>query len=194
MPDRMDKDSTSSRTKSHDLRFGILLEMTIRRDGENDPIAAAPQPRQNQITPQTRPPFELRHAADSVRTFVYEVARDSSGCAACEQAITFVPGKPQGGLQSLCIAGKPDFKIAPTGDDFYKRLIDLRSMVKTRMQAAKGQEKEELDAEQQALKILANSTSYGIFVEVNVGDLDKYEKRECFRHQRSTRGGSWDRR
>jgi hypothetical protein len=27
---------------------------------------------------------------------------------------------------------------------------------------------------------LANSTSYGIFVEVNVGDLDKNEKRECF--------------
>ncbi len=97
-----------------------------------------------------------------------------------EQAITFVSGKPQGGLQPICIAGKPDFKIDPTGDDFYKRLIDLRSMVKTRMRAAKGQEKEELDTEQQALKILASSTSYGIFVEVNVGDLDKYEKRECF--------------
>ena len=97
-----------------------------------------------------------------------------------KEAITFVPGKLQGGLRPICIAGKPDFKIVPTGDDFYKRLIDLRSMVKTRMRAAKGQEKEELDAEQQALKILANSTSYGIFVEVNVGDLDKYEKRECF--------------
>jgi hypothetical protein len=97
-----------------------------------------------------------------------------------EQAITFVSGKPQGGLQPICIAGKPNFKIDPTGDDFYKRLIDLRSMVKTRMRGAKGQEKEELDAEQQALKILASSTSYGIFVEVNVGDLDKYEKRECF--------------
>jgi hypothetical protein len=97
-----------------------------------------------------------------------------------EQAITFVPGKPQCGLQPICIAGKHDFKIEPTGDDFYKRLIDLRSMVKVRMRAAEGQEKEELDAEQQALKILANSTSYGIFVEVNVGDLDKTEKRECY--------------
>jgi hypothetical protein len=53
-------------------------------------------------------------------------------------------------------------------------------MVKARMRSAKGYEKEELDSEQQALKILANSTSYGIFVEGNVGDLDKYEKRECF--------------
>lgn len=97
-----------------------------------------------------------------------------------ERAIAFVPGNPQGGLQSICIAGKPDFKIDPTGDDFYKRLIDLRSMVKVRMRAAEGQEKEELDAEQQALKILANSTSYGIFVEMNVGDLDKNERRECY--------------
>jgi hypothetical protein len=37
-----------------------------------------------------------------------------------------------------------------------------------------------LDSEQQALKILANSTSYGIFVEVNVADLDASEKLSCY--------------
>ncbi len=37
-----------------------------------------------------------------------------------------------------------------------------------------------LDSEQQALKILANSTSYGIFVELNVADLDAPEKLTCY--------------
>ncbi|MGB7974873.1 MAG: hypothetical protein WCF81_11135 [Roseiarcus sp.] len=37
-----------------------------------------------------------------------------------------------------------------------------------------------LDGEQQALKILANSTSYGIFVEINVADLDASEKLTCY--------------
>jgi DNA polymerase elongation subunit (family B) len=39
--------------------------------------------------------------------------------------------------------------------------ISLRSAAKARMRAACGAEKEALDAEQQALKILANATSYG---------------------------------
>jgi hypothetical protein len=37
-----------------------------------------------------------------------------------------------------------------------------------------------LDSEQPSLKILANSTSYGIFVAMNVTDLDTPEKLACY--------------
>jgi DNA polymerase elongation subunit (family B) len=56
----------------------------------------------------------------------------------------------------------------------------LRSAVKVRMKAACGAEKEALDAEQKALKIVANATSYGIFVELNVEQLDETESLSCF--------------
>jgi DNA polymerase elongation subunit (family B) len=48
------------------------------------------------------------------------------------------------------------------------------------MKDACGVEKETLAAEQQPLKIIANATSYGIFVELIVEDLDKKESRLCF--------------
>jgi hypothetical protein len=37
-----------------------------------------------------------------------------------------------------------------------------------------------LDSDQLALKILANSTSYGIFVEIIVGELDDPEMLNCY--------------
>ena len=52
--------------------------------------------------------------------------------------------------------------------------------MKAEAKLAAGHRKAEPDAEQLALKILANSTSYGIFVEVNVSDLDKADSRDCF--------------
>jgi DNA polymerase elongation subunit (family B) len=41
-------------------------------------------------------------------------------------------------------------------------------------------QKEALDSDQQALKILANSTSYGIFVEMIVAELDVQKGLTCF--------------
>ena len=58
-------------------------------------------------------------------------------------------------------------------DDFFKRLIELRQAVKRRRDAASGAEKDALDAEQNALKIAANATSYGVFVEINVKERAK---------------------
>jgi hypothetical protein len=77
------------------------------------------------------------------------------------------------------MAGNNAYRIDPLKDDLYRWLIDLRSAVKVRMKATCGAEKDALDAEQQALKILANATSYGIFVELIVEDLDKKETRLC---------------
>ena len=96
------------------------------------------------------------------------------------QAITFEPGSPQEGLRPFAIAGKAEFRIDPVADDFFKRVIDLRRKIRARMKKVSEAEKAALDAQQHALKLLANATSYGIFVEVNVNDLDRRETRECF--------------
>lgn len=59
-------------------------------------------------------------------------------------------------------------RVDPNDTDFFKRVIELRQSIKKRRDVATGDEKGELDTEQNALKIAANSTSYGIFIEVNV--------------------------
>ena len=87
------------------------------------------------------------------------------------EAIVFEPGPPQSGLQPVAIGGNADYRVDPLEDDFYKRLIELRASVKHKRDAAAGAEHESLDTEQNALKIAANATSYGIFVEVNVKEL-----------------------
>src|SRR6516162_8193949 len=48
------------------------------------------------------------------------------------------------------------------------------------MKRASGHEATRLDAEQQSIKIIANATSYGIFVEQIVEELDSPERRMCF--------------
>jgi hypothetical protein len=95
-------------------------------------------------------------------------------------AITFSPKEPQSGLRTVKIAGNADYEVDPANDDFFKRLIDLRTTVKARLKNATALDRDALDSEQQALKILANSTSYGIFVEINVADLDASEKLTCY--------------
>jgi len=124
------------------------------------------------------------------------------------EAITFSPKEPQTGFRPISIAGNPDYRVDPVTEDFFKRLIDLRTAVKAKLKPIKKRfkavlkeieiasgaeadalqsEKEALraqadvlDSDQQALKILANSTSYGIFVEIIVGDLDAPEKLICY--------------
>ena len=95
------------------------------------------------------------------------------------RAMRFSPGELQDGLKPISMAGNDAYRIDPLKDDLYRRLIDLRSAVKARMKATCGAEKDAFDAEQQALKILANTTSCGIFVELIVDDLDKKETRLC---------------
>ncbi len=86
------------------------------------------------------------------------------------RAIVFEPGPPQAGLRTVDINGNSDCRVEPASGDFYKRLIELRQEVKGRRDAAASSAgtRDRLDAEQNALKIAANATSYGIFAEVNV--------------------------
>lgn len=85
-------------------------------------------------------------------------------CPQIEEAITYRPGSRQKGLKPIKIMGRDDYTIDPHADDFYLSLIDLRDEAK-----AKG------DAIEKTLKIIANSTSYGIFIEINRDDAPKSE-------------------
>ena len=78
------------------------------------------------------------------------------------------------------ITGNPEYRIDPYKDDFYRRVIDLRSTVKRRLREADQSERPTLDSTQQTLKIIANSMSYGSFVELNIEDLTKPQQRQCY--------------
>jgi hypothetical protein len=60
--------------------------------------------------------------------------------------------------------------IDPTTQDFCRQLIIHRNKLKAEAKSATGATKAALESDQQAIKILANATSYGIFVELNVED------------------------
>lgn len=77
------------------------------------------------------------------------------------QAIRIIPGKPQMDLKEIKLRG--EIPINPAKDNFFKRVIELRKKVKKEIKT-KG---DEADAMQLFLKILANSTSYGVYIELN---------------------------
>ena len=85
-------------------------------------------------------------------------------CPQIEKAQSYRPGPRQSSLKAIQILGKSDFTIDPNSDDFFTRLIDLRD-------EAKGSG----NSIEKTLKIIANSTSYGIFIEVTRDDAPKSE-------------------
>jgi hypothetical protein len=93
------------------------------------------------------------------------------------RAIRFSAKPAQLGLRTVEIAGEPEYRVIPNKNDFYKRVIELRQRVKAKLKEAKrrdpdSQEVKNLDMNQLALKILANATSYGIFIELSIEDAD----------------------
>ena len=96
------------------------------------------------------------------------------------RAITFEPYGVQADLKPIEICGNPDYRIDPYIDDFYCRIIDLRSALKSRLKTCAPEERPNLESTQLTLKILANATSYGNFVELNVEDLSRPEQRSCY--------------
>ena len=91
------------------------------------------------------------------------------------KAYSFSPKEPQFALWPVNIMGNPDYRVDPTKDDFYRRLIDLRMAVRKKGRAGTKVDADKTESEQLALKILANATSYGIFVELNVNDLARQQ-------------------
>ncbi len=96
-----------------------------------------------------------------------------------ERAVRFSPKEMQAGLKPIDIAGKSAFHVEPAATDFYRRVIDLRQKVKT-TPAENPDDAARLKSEQLALKILANATSYGIFIEMIVHDLEKAETLKAY--------------
>jgi hypothetical protein len=96
------------------------------------------------------------------------------------KALRFTPGGPQDNLKPVSIGGSEAHNIDPATDDFYRRLIDLRGQVTEQLETVDSSNEDDLESQKQALKTLANSTSYGIFVELIVEELDTTENRLCF--------------
>lgn len=101
-----------------------------------------------------------------------EVASPTSVAKAPEviEAISFTPMPPQKDLRPVLLAGNPEYRIDPAKDDFFRRVIDLRVRTKERMKAESGAVRRTSDADQEFLKILANSTAYGISVQMDPDD------------------------
>jgi hypothetical protein len=89
------------------------------------------------------------------------------------QAVVLKPGPPQQSLKQVAISGNQDYLVNPYEDDFYRRMIELRHVVKGQRDNSKGADYDRFDVEQNALKIATNATSYGIFAEINVNDRAK---------------------
>src|SRR5262249_563965 len=92
------------------------------------------------------------------------------------QAVYFFPIGVQTGLKSVTVAGNPSYNVDPNADDFYKRLVELR---KEKSQETVSEENQS-DVAQQALKILVNATSYGIFVERIVNEQKSPKQVTCY--------------
>jgi hypothetical protein len=91
-------------------------------------------------------------------------------------AIRFEPKAMQSGLRPVQVVGT-DHTVDPRTDDFYRRVINIRRGVKIALAEAEARqapksERDRLDTKQLALKILANATSYGVFIELNVEGVD----------------------
>jgi hypothetical protein len=86
------------------------------------------------------------------------------------RAIRVVPEGQQGGLGKVALRGMVE--IDPKSEDFFKAIIESRERVK----ADKRLPETERDSLQYFLKILANSGSYGLFVELNPERVGKDPK------------------
>lgn len=88
-----------------------------------------------------------------------------------EDAITFQPEGIQEGLKPIKILN--GIELSPN-EDFIKKLIEERIHIKN-TNAANLDETRQLGLMQNILKIIANSTSYGIFIEINTNDGEKQQ-------------------
>lgn len=86
-----------------------------------------------------------------------------------KRAIRFIPIGKQESLKKTEVLG---IKINPAKDNFIKKLIEKRYEVKQKRDSFKKgtPEYNRLDEQQRALKILANSSTYGIFIEMRQQD------------------------
>jgi len=82
------------------------------------------------------------------------------------KAIEFKAREQQDNLSPVTITGNPEFRVDPKKEDFFKRVIELRMR--------------STEPARTALKLVANSTGYGIFVEMNVSERSAPVAIHCY--------------
>lgn len=86
------------------------------------------------------------------------------------EALEMAPCGGQRETTPITLFGGDNYSIDLTRDDFFTKVIDLRTEIKQQMEVAekagKSEEAAYLDGLQLALKLLASSTSYGVLVEI----------------------------
>jgi len=96
------------------------------------------------------------------------------------KAYRIIPQGKQEGLQCIKLRGEID--VDPAKDNFFKKVIEKRKEVKRKVE----KDGDEMDALQRFLKILASSTSYGVYIEMNREELKENDSIEVFGLERFT--------
>ena len=93
------------------------------------------------------------------------------------RTMRMIPVGRQPNLKKISFFGDPAYEIDLTQPDvdIFKRILEMRDEIKAKMSdLAKGSpEYNRLNAMQLALKLIANSTSYGVFVQFDVDEREK---------------------
>ena len=90
------------------------------------------------------------------------------------ESISFKPEVDQDGLKEIEVL--EGIRVTPK-EDFIQKLIEHRMTIKRQAESLKGDAQKQADLKQNILKIIANSTSYGIFIEINTKEQDETVKR-----------------
>jgi hypothetical protein len=96
------------------------------------------------------------------------------------EAVSFEPGPPQQNLKPIDLLGR--LTIDPHRDDAFRELIAMRERENIRLAELSGDELERAEEFRQFLKILANSTSYGSFLQLNITDEERKVRRMIHVH------------
>lgn len=91
------------------------------------------------------------------------------------EAVSFTPGPPQQGLKPIKLLGR--LTIDPYRDDAFRELIAMREGESLRLPKLPADERAQVEEFRQFLKILANSTSYGSFLQLNITDEERKVRR-----------------
>ena len=95
-------------------------------------------------------------------------------------AVAFTPGPPQRGLKPINLLGR--LTIDPYRDDAFRELIAMRERENVRLSELSDDEQARAEEFRQFLKILANSTSYGSFLQLNITDEEPKRRRSIHVH------------
>ena len=97
------------------------------------------------------------------------------------EAIRFEPLEPQDDLKPIKLQGLSDHEINPLEQDFFREVILLRGKVQSQTKKESNPlRRQQLEGKSQNLKLIANSTSYGIFAEVNPTPYDRLQEVLCY--------------